>query len=438
MTAVFVRSRGGKWALLGLEEAPSGTGPFGCDKPPYHDAKDARLALKPLAVDWVVEDGVHQLDLSPLGLHSCAIDTIELHLGEGRTSQSVDLGCWIEDGFSFDKEDSMVALSSPVPNRASLRVVFTDGSALSWSLLNPDASDDESSENESLVQEADPEPEPALKVPAPAVSWAQAVQAIQPCWELGAGEVYARVYGPADEGLEAATRALAVADCKVGRDRVGSFLAGHSKLLAEIDTKIQTYENAVELHRAYAALEFPRAEDREAFKASVEALQKEFPSLVDQRESTKEALGEVLGEARFSECRGPVEQLMKETGGIERAFSAGLPVKNLKAREDARAEMVQAHADLRDHCSVDAEGMVRAAAALVDDAGLVLDHHDQLRPVGNGNWRAPTARISDAETRLQGTTLDVFREVALFVASQAPAAPELKEHDGHDATKRSR
>ena len=146
--AMFVRTRGGKWALLALDKAASRSASFKCDKPPYQDPGGARSALESGAADWVVVDGVHQLDLSPLQFHSCAVDKADLVVEGQRRSQSIDLGCWVEDGFSFDKEDSLVPLPSPAPNKVTVRVTFTDGSTSSWPLSNPEASEDGSSSNE--------------------------------------------------------------------------------------------------------------------------------------------------------------------------------------------------------------------------------------------------------------------------------------------------
>ncbi len=157
--AMFVRTRSGKWALLALDKPASRSASFECDKPPYQDPGGARSALESHAADWVVTDGVHQLDLSQLQFHSCAIEKVELIFDERRRAQDIDLGCWVEDGFSFDKEDSVVSLPLPAPNKVSIQVTFTDGSVSSWSFSNPEASDGGSSPNETPKPTSPPKPE---------------------------------------------------------------------------------------------------------------------------------------------------------------------------------------------------------------------------------------------------------------------------------------
>ena len=157
--AMFVRARSGKWALLALDKAASLSAPFECDDPPYQDPKGARSALRSGAADWVVIDGKHEVDLSPLQLYGCAVDKIELVFEELSLSGGVDLGCWVEDGFSFSKKASLVAVPSPTPSTVSVRVTFSDGSETSWSLSSPDANGAESSSTENPKPASPPRPE---------------------------------------------------------------------------------------------------------------------------------------------------------------------------------------------------------------------------------------------------------------------------------------
>lgn len=150
--ALFVRDHSGKWAFLALDKAPLRSAPFECDEPPYHDAGDARSELESLAVDWTIVDDAHSIDLSPFRLHNCAIDEIKLEIEGERSPWTIDTGCWVEDGFTFDKEDSKVELPSPAPSKVLLRVSFVDGSTSSWGLSNP------AGRGESGMPDDDPKP----------------------------------------------------------------------------------------------------------------------------------------------------------------------------------------------------------------------------------------------------------------------------------------
>lgn len=253
----------------------------------------------------------------------------------------------------------------------------------------------------------------------PASSWVEAVLIVQPCWELEVGPVSARTLKPPAEAAADASRHLSVEDCKRARERVRPvFEDGNAAALSELDAKIDVYEKTVALHRTYAETESPRGKDRQSLKLAVEAIAKTFPSLGSQRGVAKAVLREVLAEVPEHVCRAQVEKVVEATRRLERTFAKGLPVKNLTRREGARAEMSSAHAGLRDDCPKSAPKLLQAAGTLVEDAGLILDHHEQLRRVG-GVWRSPRARLSSSQVQLEQATLDVYRQAALFVASGA-------------------
>lgn len=257
--------------------------------------------------------------------------------------------------------------------------------------------------------------------PGPAVSWTNAAISMEPCWALEEREIYARVWGSDKEELESVARALSETECRRNRDRLASFLAvEHPAMLEMIDAMLAAYEKTAALHRSYAEIEFPRAKDLKGFKADVGALLDGFPSMDLRTNASKEVLDEVLKESRALACRGSVERLGVLTRGIERAFEPGLPIKNARVREGARDRMAQIHARLRDDCPGEASEMVRTVGALVDLAGLILDHHQNLRRSQDGEaWRSPRVRVSDSETRLEQACLGIYVETGLFVASQS-------------------
>lgn len=253
---------------------------------------------------------------------------------------------------------------------------------------------------------------------AEATTWAEAVMATRPCWALNSGEVHARVAERSGESLASVEERLSTDACKKGRERAANVLGAEH--LDQIDSAIAVYEKVVALHQEFLARAHPRAEDRGAFEVAVAALRADFPSLAEQRRSMKEVYRALVKEVRSFECRGSMERLTNEVQELERAFSSGMPVTNVKAREDARAGAVRVLRDLDARCSEGAEGMSRAATRLVEDASLVLDHHEELVRFGTGEgkgWRSKTVRIPDEATRLESSTLAVYREMALFVAT---------------------
>lgn len=261
-----------------------------------------------------------------------------------------------------------------------------------------------------------PAPEPELA--AKASTWAEAVMATRPCWVLNSGDVYARVANSSEESLASLEQRLSTAKCKKGREQADDVLGAEH--LRQIDSAIEVYEKVVELHQEFMAGEHPRADDGGSFKAAVDALRADFPSLAEQRTSMKVVYGELVKEVRPSECRGPMERLTNKVQELEHAFSSGMPVANVKAREDARAGTVRVLRDIDARCSAGAKGVSRAATRLVEDAGLVLDHHEELVQFGTGEksvWRSKTVRLPDEATRLESGILAVYREMVLFVAN---------------------
>jgi len=261
-----------------------------------------------------------------------------------------------------------------------------------------------------------PAPEPEL--PAKASTWAEAVMATRPCWALNSGDVYARVADSSEESLANLEQRLSTAKCRKGREQADDVLGAEH--LRQIDSAVEVYEKAVELHQEFTARERPRSDDRDSFKAAVAALRADFPSLAERRTSMKVVYGELVKEVRPSECRGPMERLTNKVQELERAFSSGMPMANVKAREDARAGTVRVLRDIDARCSAGAKGVSRAVTRLVEDAGLVLDHHEELVQFGTGEqsvWRSKTVRIPDEATRLENDTLAVYREMVLFVAT---------------------
>ncbi|MEM6295560.1 MAG: hypothetical protein AAGA54_30080 [Myxococcota bacterium] len=259
-----------------------------------------------------------------------------------------------------------------------------------------------------------PAPEPAAK----ASTWAEAVIATRPCWALNSGDIYARVANSSEESLASLEQRLSTAKCKKGREQADVVLG--TEYLRQIDSAIEVYEKVVELHQEFMAREHPRADDKSSFKAAVDALRADFPSLAEQRTSMKVVYAELVREVRPSECRGPMERLANKVQELERAFSSGMPVANVKAREDAWADAAHVLRDLDARCSAAAKGVSRAATRLVEDAGLVLDYHEELVQFGTGEesvWRSKTVRIHDEATRLESSALAVYREMALFVAT---------------------
>lgn len=247
-------------------------------------------------------------------------------------------------------------------------------------------------------------------------SWSDLAAAMKPCLEMDANALAAWLWS--SDMLSDVQDALSVASCRDVRMRAARFLeASGPDVLAEFDAKVAAYSKGLALHEAYAARDFPRTEDREALKVSMERVHDDFPSFAAQRETVKIVMRGVLNERRWFSCQGSVEQVLLRTRTIESRFAPGIPVDDVARREEAIDGVKRAHSTVRRDCP-NATDLLASLAGLVEEAGLILDNHDRLiRPSRRGIWRSPTLRVTDEATRLEPTTLAVYRDVALYVAT---------------------